>query len=98
MHTSGWRGAAGHQEAEEALFAAARAHAEAMITWAGGEQALALEHGQLESETTRAGFEFMRLVTQGHLDLRAAREQRRDDVTDAGGDARTTCGTARRPG
>ena len=39
----------------------------------------------------RAGFEFMRLVTQGHLDLRAAREQRRDDVTDVGGDARTTC-------
>ena len=33
----------------------------------------------------------MRLVTQGHLDLRAAREQRRDDVTNAGGDARTTC-------
>ena len=83
--------AAGHEETEEALFAAARAHAETMIAWAASEQALALEHGQLESETMRAGFEFMRLVTQGHLDLRAAREQRRDDVTDVGGDARTTC-------
>src|SRR5271157_4148463 len=80
--------AAGH---EEALFAAARAHAETMIAWAGSEQSLALEHEQLESETMKAGFEFMRLLTQAHLDLRAAREQRRDDVTDADGDARTTC-------
>ena len=62
-----------------------------MIAWAGREQSLALEHEQLESETMKAGFEFMRLLTQAHLDLRAAREQRRDDVTDADGDARTTC-------
>ena len=83
--------AAGHEDAEEALFAAARAHAEAMIAWAGSEQSLALEHEQLESETMKAGFEFMRLLTQAHLDLRAARERRRDDVTDADGDARTIC-------
>ena len=62
--------AAGHEDAEEALFAAARAHAEAMIVWAGSEQSLALEHEQLESETMKAGFEFMRLLTQAHLDLR----------------------------
>lgn len=82
---------AGHGDAEEALFAAARAHAEAMIAWAGSEQSLALEHEQLESQTMKAGFEFMRLLTQAHLDLRAARERRRDDVTDADGDARTIC-------
>ncbi len=83
--------AAGHEDAEEALFAAARSHAEAMIAWAGSERSLALEHEQVESETMKAGFEFMRLLTQAHLDLRAAREQRRDDVTGAGGDARTIC-------
>jgi len=83
--------AAGHEDAEEALFAAARAHAEAMIAWAGSERSLALEHEQVESETMKAGFEFMRLLTQAHLDLRAAREQRRDDVTGADGDARTIC-------
>ncbi len=33
----------------------------------------------------------MRLLTQAHLDLRAAREQRRDDVTGADGNTRTTC-------
>jgi hypothetical protein len=84
-------GAAGHEDAEEALFAAARAHAEAMIAWAGSEQSLALEHEQLESETMKAGFEFMRLLTQAHLDLRTAREQRRADVVDADGDVRVTC-------
>jgi hypothetical protein len=47
--------AAGHEDAEEALFAATRAHAEAMIAWAGSEQSLALEHEQLESETMKAG-------------------------------------------
>ena len=92
--------ASGHEDAEEALFAAARAHAEAMIVWAGSEQSLALEHEQLESETMKAGFEFMRLLTQARLDLRAARERRRDDVTDADGDARTICedGHERGPG
>ncbi len=83
--------AAGHEDAEEALSAAARAQAEAMIAWAGSERSLALEHEQVESETMKAGFEFMRLLTQAHLDLRAAREQRRDDVTGADGDARTIC-------
>ena len=83
--------AAGHEDAEEALFAGRARTRMTMIAWAGREQSLALEHEQLESETMKAGFEFMRLLTQAHLDLRAAREQRRDDVTDADGDARTTC-------
>ncbi len=72
--------AAGHEDAEEALFAAARARAEAVIAWAGSGQSLALEHGQLEGETMKAGFEFMRLLTQAHLNLRAVRERRRDQV------------------
>jgi hypothetical protein len=90
-HDGGAGEAAGHENTEEALFAAVRAHAEAVIAWAGSEQSLALEHGQLEKQAMDAGFEFMRLLTQAHLDLRAAREQRRGDVTDADGDTRTTC-------
>lgn len=42
--------AAGHEDAEEALFAAVREPAESMIDWARSEQALSLEHG-----TWRAG-------------------------------------------
>ena len=83
--------AAGHEDAEEALFAAVRGHAEAMIAWARSERALSLEHGELESTVMKDGMEFMRLLTQAHLDLRAAREQPRHDVADADGDARTTC-------
>lgn len=83
--------AAGHEDAEEALFAAVRGHAEAVIAWAGSEQALGLEHEGLEKQAMQAGFEFMRLLTQAHLDLRTAREQRRADVVDADGDARVTC-------
>ncbi len=83
--------AAGHEDAEAALFAAVRGHAEAVIAWAGSEQALGLEHEELEKQAMQAGFEFMRLLTQAHLDLRTAREQRRADVADADGDVRVTC-------
>jgi hypothetical protein len=71
--------------------ARARGHAEAMIAWAGSPEALTLDNGQLESRAMRDGLEFMRPLTQAHLDLRAAREQPRHDVVDAGGDARTSC-------
>ena len=84
-------GDAGAADSDEALFAGVRGHAEAMIAWAGSAEALALDNGQLESRAMRDGLEFMRLLTQAHLDLRAAREQPRHDVTDAGGDARTSC-------
>ena len=56
--------AAGHGDAEEALFAAVRAHAEVVIAWAGSEQSLALEHEQLEKQAMDAGFEFMRLRSE----------------------------------
>ena len=84
-------GDAGAADSEDALFTGVRGHAEAMIAWAGSPEALALDNGRLESRVMRDGLEFMRLLTQAHLDLRAAREQPRPDVTDAGGDARTRC-------
>src|SRR5271157_3450640 len=100
LHTSGLRGKHPGTRTRRRRCSPPRAHAEAMIVWAGSEQSLALEHEQLESETMKAGFEFMRLLTQARLDLRAARERRRDDVTDADGDARTICedGHERGPG
>ena len=83
--------ATGHEDAEAALFAAVRGHAEAVIAWTGSEQALGLEHEELQKQAMQAGFESMRLLTQAHLDLRTAREQRRADVADADGDVRVTC-------
>ncbi len=84
-------GDAGAADGAEALFMGAREHAEAMIAWARSPAALALDNGQLESRAMRDGLEFMRLLTQAHLDLRAVRGQPRHDVVDASGDARTTC-------
>ena len=76
---------------EEAVFAAFREQAEAMICWARGGEAAGIEHGPLEEQALARGMELTRLLVQAHLDLRAIREQRRDDVTDADGDRRVTC-------
>jgi hypothetical protein len=84
----GAAGQPGAADLEDALFSAVREHAESMISWARSAEALALEHDRLEEKTMTDGLELMRLVVQAHLDLRAARERRREDVQDADGDLR----------
>ena len=86
-------GAAGEVPAadlEDALFDGLREQVESMISWAKSDDALTLAHDQLESRTLAGGFEAMRIFTEAHMDLRAARESRRAGVVDADGDARTT--------
>jgi hypothetical protein len=83
-------------DAEDALFAGFREHAGAMIGWARSGEAAGLDHHALEETVLREGMELMRLLVQAHLDLRALREQRRGDVTDADGDARGTAEPGRR--
>ena len=61
-----------------------------MTAWAGSAEARGREDGQRESGAMRGGLECMRRRTQARVDRRAAGERRRDDVTDAGGDARTS--------
>ena len=51
--------------------------------WLAGEAA-GLQHAELEEQLEARGRELMRRLFQGHLDLLAASEERRDDV--AGGD------------
>ena len=87
------RGAAGEVPAadlEDALFDGLRRQVESMISWGKSDDALALEHDQLESRALAGGFEAMRIFTEAHLELRTARECRRADVADADGDARMT--------
>lgn len=50
---AGAAGAAGNQDA---MFDAVREQAEAMIAWVRSREALAMEHGQLETRTWRAGW------------------------------------------
>ena len=83
---------AGAGDLEDALFSAVREQVELMIGWARSDEALGLEHHGLEDRAMTDGLEVMRLLVQAHLDLRALREQHRDDVTDADGEVRRTAG------
>ena len=53
--------------------------------WLEGSQAAALSHAELEDELDRRGRELLRQMVQGQLDLRAMRERRAEEVTDADG-------------
>lgn len=54
----------------------------------GGTDAAGLTHEQLEARLDQDGRTLIRQLLQDHLDLRARREERRDDVVDAHGRAR----------
>jgi hypothetical protein len=56
--------------------------------WLAGE-ATGLQHAELEEQLEVRGRELMRRLFQGHLDLLAAREERRDDVAGEDGVVRT---------
>ncbi len=70
-------------------FAQARACYEETGQWLAGPEAAALTHADLEVQLGTRGRELLRRMFQAQLDLRALREQRRDDVTGADGIART---------
>jgi hypothetical protein len=57
--------------------------------WLAGAQAAGLDHAGLEEQIASRVREVQRLLLQEHLDLRAAREQRRDEVTGPEGLERT---------
>jgi hypothetical protein len=68
-------------ERSQALFAG-------LVESATGEQALGLEHSQLEARLAADGRELARQVLQNQLDLRTAREQRLDGVIGSDGTPR----------
>jgi hypothetical protein len=69
-------------------FTGAREHFAETEEWLAGEAA-GLQHAELEEQLEARGRELMRRLFQGHLDLLAAREERRDDVAGEDGVART---------
>jgi hypothetical protein len=71
------------------LFAAARELFESVAGWLGGPLAGGLDHGGLEDRLAAGTRELARLLLQGHLDLRAAREERAGAVTGSDGVRRT---------
>ena len=69
-------------------FAGAREQFAETEEWLAGEAA-GLQHAELEEQLEVRGRELLRRLFQGHLDLLAAREVRRDDVAGADGVVRT---------
>lgn len=66
-------------------FAAARELFEGLVGWLAGAEAAELDHATLEADLDGGGRGLLRQLAQAHLERRAAREQRRDDVADADG-------------
>jgi hypothetical protein len=62
---------------------------EAVVDELAGADAAAVKHAELEQQLGAAGRELMRQLFQDHADLRALREQRREDVVGADGVERT---------
>jgi len=71
--------------AEHASFKTSRDRFEQVCSFLGDQEAASLTHSELEQRLTVDAREVVRLLYQDHLDLRAVREQRRDDVVDADG-------------
>jgi len=63
-----------------AAFSQARNCYEEIERWLGSAETAALTHAELEDQLGSRGRELLRRMFQGTLDLRAVREQRRDDV------------------
>lgn len=66
-------------------FAGARECFEAVVGFLQREEASALDHAQLETRLKTQGRELLRRLYQDHLQLRAERERRLDQVVDAEG-------------
>jgi hypothetical protein len=60
-----------------------------MERWLAGAEAAALTHAECEERLAERGRELLRLLHRAQLDLRAAREPRREQVTGPDGVART---------
>lgn len=72
----------------DAAFAASHARFAAMVDWLAGDQAAGMTHAQLEERLHADGLPLLRQLLQDSLDLRAVREQRLAQITDADGHQR----------
>ncbi|MCP3996755.1 MAG: ISKra4 family transposase, partial [bacterium] len=70
-------------------FDAAREQFESMIGWLQSGGAAEVTHAEIETRLDSDGRAILRQLFQGHLDLRALREERRSEVTGSDGEARS---------
>ena len=71
----------GYVPVQDGAFAASRECFRELEGWMASEEAAGLQHGELEEQLDVRGRELLRRLFQDRLDLTAAREVRRHDVT-----------------
>jgi hypothetical protein len=79
----------GYVAVQDGSFAESRKCFGALEDWMASEEAAGLQHGELEDQLDVRGRELLRQLFQDRLDLTAAREGRRHDVTGEDGVPRT---------
>src|SRR6266705_3382530 len=79
----------GYVAVQDGAFAASRKCFRELEDWMASEEAAGLQHGELEEQLDVRGRELLRQLFQDRLDLTAAREERRHDVTGQDGVVRT---------
>ena len=71
------------------VFSAACEQFELLVGKLQGQESARMEHGQIEALINEDGMELLRLLLQAHLDLRASREAKEQEVLGADGQIRT---------
>jgi hypothetical protein len=71
-------------------FDRSRACFETVVGWLADSESAAMAHAEVEARLATDGREVLRQLLQDHLDLRARREERLDEVIDADGVARAS--------
>ena len=79
----------GYVPGQEGAFGESRKCFGELEDWLGSEEAAGLQHGELEEQLDVRGRALLRQLFQDRLDLTAAREERRHDVTGPDGVVRT---------
>src|SRR6516162_11444977 len=79
----------GYAAEPDGAFAQSRECFAELEEWLASEDAAGLQHGELEEQLDVRGRELLRRLFQDRLDLTAAREERRRDVTGEDGVPRT---------
>ena len=79
----------GYVPAQDGAFAESRRCFGELEDWMASAEAAGLQHGELEEQLDVRGRELLRRLFQDRLDLTAAREERRHDVTGPDGVVRT---------
>ena len=79
----------GYVPAQDGAFAESRKCFRELEDWTASEEAAGLQHAELEEQLDVRGRELLRRLFQDRLDLTAAHEERRHDVTGEDGVVRT---------